>query len=63
LPSIIPIVAGMAPCFFIVDYIDNAHYLFCGNGIPCEIIVDYNATTGSFLLIAYFMCGAIDNIP
>lgn len=42
-------VAGIAPCSDILLYMDRAHYLFWGYGIPCEMIVDYRATTGLHL--------------
>lgn len=35
----------MAPLSRTVFYIERAHYLFWGYGIPWDIIVDYNATT------------------
>lgn len=39
-------VAGVAPVYLILLYMDNAHSLFWGYGMPWDIIVDYSATTG-----------------
>lgn len=30
--------------------------------MPCEMIVDYRATTGRWLWRAYLMCGAMDRM-
>ena len=45
-PSIIPIVAGTTPRFEISFSTFKAVSTFLGYGIPWEIIVDSNATTG-----------------
>ena len=60
LPSMMAIVAGMAPCFLTWFSIEKAHYLFCGYGIPWDMIVDYKATTGRWFWRASLICGAID---
>ena len=49
LPSAIPTVAAVAPCFEHMDSHSIAVVRFSGYGIPCEMMVLSSATTAAFL--------------
>ena len=55
------IVAGTAPLSRIICSTVLAISTFCGYGIPCEMIVDSNATTGRLLSNACCTSLLIDN--